>query len=217
MGMNLCQCFKNENEKNITYTNLNSVQKIKEKSIERGKVKPPSKPGKETIYTKEKLRGKVANLSSILDTHRKDVLEEINKHRKEHGAKNLIINIEINSISQQFAEHLAEIDDLQYSKNEYNNQYLGECIYQSYKKMTPEELVNQWYNDINDYEEETDTPNNFSQLVWKSSQEFGFGISKSRSGNFYAVGNFYPEGNVKGYFRQNVDINVQNINDTNEY
>jgi hypothetical protein len=44
----------------------------------------------------------------------------------------------------------------------------------------------------------------FSQLVWKSSREVGFGIAKDNRGIYYAVANYHPAGNIMTFFQQNV-------------
>lgn len=48
---------------------------------------------------------------------RKEVLEIINKYRKEHGVCPLEMNNEINNIAQKYAEHLSYIKDIDYSEN----------------------------------------------------------------------------------------------------
>ena len=46
--------------------------------------------------------------------------------------------------------------------------------------------------------------NNFTQLIWKNTKEVGFGYSIDKKGNFYAVANYFPCGNIKGQYQNNV-------------
>ena len=44
----------------------------------------------------------------------------------------------------------------------------------------------------------------FTQVVWKDTKEVGFGGALSKKGKWYAVGNYYPAGNVLNDFGKNV-------------
>ncbi|UYV69884.1 hypothetical protein LAZ67_7001094 [Cordylochernes scorpioides] len=44
----------------------------------------------------------------------------------------------------------------------------------------------------------------FSQMVWASSTEMGVGKARSRIGKIIVVANYWPPGNVRGHFHQNV-------------
>ncbi|CAL8078852.1 unnamed protein product [Orchesella dallaii] len=64
-----------------------------------------------------------------------------------------------------------------------------------------------WYSESEDYnfysEDFQPEKQNFSQMVWQSSQEFGFGLA--RNGNWTAGCALYsPSGNVNGAFLENV-------------
>lgn len=45
---------------------------------------------------------------------------------------------------------------------------------------------------------------NFTQLVWKSTKEVGFGVSLSPNGSYYIVANYYPAGNNVNKLKENV-------------
>jgi hypothetical protein len=45
---------------------------------------------------------------------------------------------------------------------------------------------------------------NFSQLIWNDKKEVGFGWAQSSNGTIYVVGVFFPCGNVKGKYLDNV-------------
>ena len=44
----------------------------------------------------------------------------------------------------------------------------------------------------------------FSQLVWKSTRQFGCGKAKSSNGKVFVVGYYFPKGNEAGQFHLNV-------------
>ncbi len=52
----------------------------------------------------------------------------------------------------------------------------------------------------------------FSQVVWKSSQQVGFGVAQSpHNMQYYVVANYLPAGNVQGQFANNVFDRQQNF------
>ena len=136
-----------------------------------------------------------------------EILDLINIKRQKHSVPPLKLNKQINSIAQKFAKKLAQMDILDFSNNEFNGEPLGETLFSFNGKLTAEKIVNSWYDEGKNYNyKRPDQTNggNFTQLVWKSSKEFGFGIAKSGSGMYYAVGNFYPAGNYVGEHDKNV-------------
>lgn len=44
----------------------------------------------------------------------------------------------------------------------------------------------------------------FTQLVWASTNLFGVGKARSRSGKILVVANYRPAGNISGLFKDNV-------------
>ena len=146
--------------------------------------------------------------SSLIEINnfRKEVLENINKHRKEHGVYPLEMNKEINEMAQKFAEELSHINELDYSENMYKGGFLGESIYKSFKKITPENLVDILYEECSEFDFENDNPepNHFSQMVWKSTKLFGLGMAEGPSGCYFFVLNYFPIGNIPGQYLTNV-------------
>ena len=65
-----------------------------------------------------------------------------------------------------------------------------------------------WYDEVKDYNYVRPGfsmgTGHFTQVVWKSSTEVGFGVARASNGSYYAVGNYYPPGNMYGQFPQNV-------------
>lgn len=41
-------------------------------------------------------------------------------------------------------------------------------------------------------------------MIWASSEKFGCGKARSRSGKVIVVAHYYPKGNIPGQFQQNV-------------
>ena len=48
------------------------------------------------------------------------------------------------------------------------------------------------------------TTNNFTQLVWRSTELVGFGISQAANGSYFCVALYHPCGNKAGKFIDNV-------------
>ena len=74
--------------------------------------------------------------------------------------------------------------------------------------MTGEGMSQRWYDEIKNYNYEKPglgmKTGHFTQVVWKGTEEAGFGVAKSKTGKFYAVGNYFPGGNMMGAFEENV-------------
>ena len=151
---------------------------------------------------------KIVQNTKISSGIQNEVLNYINEKRTLHGVSALKLNRTISSMAQKFAEQLAKNDELDFSGNNYKDEPLGETLYCFNGNVNAEEIVSSWYNEIRKYN--FDNPDgahdagNFTQLVWKDSKEFGFGIARARSGMYYAVGNFFPAGNYQGEHSTNV-------------
>lgn len=68
--------------------------------------------------------------------------------------------------------------------------------------------MDKWYEEISLHTfniEPTDLRSgHFTQVVWRSSREFGVGYAKSRNGQIFVVARYNPPGNYVGSFCQNV-------------
>jgi uncharacterized protein YkwD len=141
-----------------------------------------------------------------------EALAAHNKVRALHGSPALTHNRELSSIALQYAKYLASIRSLVHSKNKFKNQSIGENLSMwmstGADHYDGERATMQWYNEIKDYDFSngnfTSGTGHFTQVVWKNSQEVGFGFARSADGAFYAVANYYPAGNMMGQFKQNV-------------
>lgn len=195
-----CQCMKNPGESDIYY--LNRRGNLMKESENGTKLKM----GQGKTSSGITLRGRAKNSLGDLSSYKNEILNEINRHRREHGVSDVKMNSKIGNIAQKYADQMAFIEELDFSGNAFNGEALGEMVFQAKKKLQPSSLVDEWYNEIEDHDFRSDDPepNNFAQMVWKSTQEVGVGVSKSDRGKMYYVVNYYPPGNVSGYYLTNV-------------
>lgn len=66
-----------------------------------------------------------------------------------------------------------------------------------------------WYDEIRDHDFAVEPKGifkagHFTQLIWKSSQDLGVGVSKTKKGKVLVVCNYNPRGNIAGQFSSNV-------------
>lgn len=74
-------------------------------------------------------------------------------------------------------------------------------------RLAGKEVSDQWYNDIAKYDFASGTgeAGNFTQLVWQSTSEAGFGKARSPDGlRCIVVAHYSPPGNVIGLYVSNV-------------
>jgi hypothetical protein len=48
-------------------------------------------------------------------------------------------------------------------------------------------------------------------MIWKASKKMGIGTAMTKNGTWYVIVNYFPPGNVKGLFKDNVlrPVNVK--------
>jgi len=121
-------------------------------------------------------------------------------------------------LAQKYAEKLLKMGKLEHSKTEYKGKRVGENLAmfketKSKNNETSGKLASDlWYKEIKVHDFKRDyqaKSGHFSQLVWKSSKEVGFGFAKSprksANGNeVYVVAMYSPAGNVVKQFKENV-------------
>ena len=136
-----------------------------------------------------------------------DALEIHNKYRKKHHAPALKLNKDLCKIAQGYAERLLATRSFNHSSNKYRGEELGENLYMCTGKVaTGEEATTEWYNEIKQHnfkKEFQSGTGHFTQVIWKSTQEVGFGVANKGS-TYYVVANYYPAGNIWGEFQTNV-------------
>ena len=142
-----------------------------------------------------------------LDKYRKSALQTHNELRKKHGASDLTMNEKLNEMAQDYAQKLLNYEgNKAFPFNIYKDSLLGENITIS-KKEDPEKICMKWYNENKAYDFDSNKFQkeaiHFTQLVWKSTKEIGFGFYFNNN-NFISVALYYPCGNVLGEFSKNV-------------
>lgn len=161
----------------------------------------------------KKLNSNIRQLSEInLEKVRNDILENHNYHRKRHQVGNLKRNSEIEKIAQEYSEKMASKNSMVPSGNIYNNTSLGENLY--YARASLDEIVNgtnvseSWYKEVIYYDfshsGNKELSRNFTQLVWKGTEQIGCGAACSKSNDCYVACNYYPKGNYLSEFGSNV-------------
>lgn len=155
------------------------------------------------------VNGIVAIPEKDLKTFRKDLLNEHNKYRRLHGSGALQLSTSLMQEAQKWADHLVGMRALQNSDSEH-----GENLWYRWgtdtSLPTGKEVAESWYNEITKYNFSTpgfqSGSGNFTQMIWKSSNQVGFGLSTDNKGMYIAVGFYDPAGNIanKGYFDDNV-------------
>jgi len=138
-----------------------------------------------------------------------DCLFAHNLYRKLHGVPALIVNPDLSKVAMRRAIELAQLEELNVQQNKYKGHTLGETVgsvggFSSYNGISATQL---WYSVVSKFDEEGEMSSegaSFTQIVWKSTKQVGFGIAKSRSGKFYFVAEYYPSGNIRHQYEDNV-------------
>ena len=121
---------------------------------------------------------------------------------------------ELNKSAQDWANHLIRQGKL---SNSEATKGRGESIYSYWTndpkyKITGKSVIDNWYKEIDNYnfshsEDQIKTNfqkvGNFTQLVWKNSEELGIGLAE-KEGKRIVVAHYMPGGNVIGQFKKNV-------------
>lgn len=136
-----------------------------------------------------------------------EILEIINTYRKRHNVDPLNLNNDINLLSQKHSDKIARENYIELSYNKYNNTELGEIIFCFKENNSPENIISSFYEKEchkYNFKNKNPKPSNFTQIIWKNSKYVGIGCSKTRENIIYTVINFYPPGNIKNEFLENV-------------
>ena len=147
------------------------------------------------------------NFIDDLGKYRKEILELINIKRKEHGTEPLEENNDIKIIAQQYAEEISKSENLINSNNKYNGEDLGESIFSYSTLLDAKGLIMRLSKkELNyDYNIKEEIPSHFTQMIWKNTNLIGIGISRNfNTGHMFYVLNYFPKGNIKGNFKENV-------------
>ncbi len=150
---------------------------------------------------KENVPSGVEFIDGSLDRH--------NYYRKMHKVCPLVHNPDLTKMAQKYADKLASMNKMQHSDCKWGKKQVGENLAMcGGYVMTPDHSCDMWYDEIQDYNWKNPGfqkgTGHFTQVVWKDSEEAGFGIAQSKNGSWYSVANYYPAGNFMGRFEKNV-------------
>ncbi|CAH8513958.1 unnamed protein product [Heterobilharzia americana] len=144
-----------------------------------------------------------------LDDFIEDCLKEHNTKRIAHGVCALRHSRALDKTAQDWAEELISEDGIKNSPLSSRGE-VGESISVrtstgSHVDIQGHEVVNQWYADVKNYNYENGKgpAGNFTQLVWNSTREVGFGKARG-PGKCVVVAHYRPPGNVLGRYLENV-------------
>jgi hypothetical protein len=151
----------------------------------------------------------VAAVADINDDFGSDCLFAHNLYRKLHGVPALKLSPTLSKLAMSRARELADMEELNVKQNKFHGQALGETVgsvggFSHYNGISATQL---WYSVVSKFDEEGELSSegaSFTQIVWKSTQLVGFGIAKSRSGKFFFVAEYFPSGNIRHKYEDNV-------------
>ncbi|XP_018613722.1 Golgi-associated plant pathogenesis-related protein 1-like isoform X2 [Scleropages formosus] len=139
---------------------------------------------------------------------KKEFLDAHNAYRRKHSAPGLTLSRELCSSAQEWADQLLAMKTMQHSSTKH-----GENLYYAWsstpKKLTGKEAVDNWYNEIKDYDFSNpgfhSNTGHFTQVVWKDTKEVGVGVATDGQ-TVFVVGQYSPAGNISndGFFEKNV-------------
>ncbi|XP_073716607.1 GLI pathogenesis-related 2 isoform X1 [Misgurnus anguillicaudatus] len=144
-----------------------------------------------------------------LSQFRQSLLDAQNNYRRQHGARPFSLCPTLCKEAQDWAAHLISINTLMNSGKGH-----GETM--SYKwtsNMVPptgKEIAESWYKENTKYNFTTpgfqNGTGNFTQMIWRSSEQVGIGLGSDGKGKFITVAFYKPPGNITnpGYFQDNV-------------
>ena len=149
---------------------------------------------------------------SVTTTFLEEALFAHNELRARHNVPPLFLNPNLSILAQNHADNLAKEKKLVFSNNKLKDEKIGENLFIGSNSCNGEEVTSFWYRGIQKYDfknvEENDFNNDeinfFTQMIWKNTREVGFGFSNDKKGNIYIVANYFPCGNIKGQYKNNV-------------
>lgn len=135
-----------------------------------------------------------------------ECLRAHNKFRAMHGSPPLKLNRNLCLFAAEWAKELAKRKSFEHRPN---NKYGENLYFGSGFKISAEDAVRTWYNEIHDYNFKKPVfhPDigHFTQLIWKGSKELGVALQIANT-TTYVVCNYDPPGNIMGQFEANVPL-----------
>ncbi|XP_066279230.1 Golgi-associated plant pathogenesis-related protein 1-like [Branchiostoma lanceolatum] len=141
-------------------------------------------------------------------TFQQELLQFINEYRANHGVRPLKMDAQMCRQAFRYCRTMS-MDETRHSK-EWEEGKFGESILMNRKDITARQVADMWYKESQNYAFGDDgtqnTAENFTQMVWKSSQQFGAAKYLAESGKYYVTARYAPRGNSQedGGFTGNV-------------
>nr|ABA54555.1 venom allergen-like protein 11 [Schistosoma mansoni] len=158
---------------------------------------------------------------SRLDDFREDCFRAHNEKRLLHGVCALRHSLALDKTAQDWAEALLSEDGIKNSPLSSRGE-VGESISVrtstgTHVDMQGHEVVNTWHSDAENYNYENGKgpAGNFTQLVWSSTREVGFGKACG-PGKCVVVAHYRPPGNVLGRYLENVFRPKKSVKDVKQ-
>lgn len=136
-------------------------------------------------------------------------IDRNNYYRKKHGVGRLILDENIGSYAQPYAEKLLSIGKLIHRKQ---NNYTENLSAKWGAELTAKATVDGWYNEVKLYKYFGKEPIiysskwlHFTAMVWKNTTRVGVGCAYSPKGKkTFVVANYWYRGNIMKEFKENV-------------
>lgn len=159
------------------------------------------------LAAEKESREEVSSLNQ--DEFGSEALMAHNLYRKIHGVPALRLNAKLSVLALNRAQELAKDGKLNVKQILFKGENLGETVgtvggFSSYNGISATQL---WYSVVSKFDEEGESSNegaSFTQMVWKKTEEVGFGIAKAKDGKFFFVAEYFPSGNIRGKYEDNV-------------
>ena len=129
-------------------------------------------------------------------------LEKHNYYRKKYGSKELQLNPELCELAQNFADKCAEIESMDHFPYLFNGNIINQNIKElNNEKIDISKICEEWYDElINNNQQQNNNPRfrgiHGNHMLWKETNEVGFGLSTSTNGKSYFVAFYFPAGNI---------------------
>ncbi|XP_041673664.1 Golgi-associated plant pathogenesis-related protein 1-like isoform X2 [Drosophila eugracilis] len=130
-------------------------------------------------------------------------LKKHNELRRRHGSPDLILDDKLSAQCEAYAKILAKKRQLIHSTDA--KKYGENLCMRSSKPMRCDQM---WYDEIALYDYDNPgfsmSTGHFTALVWKNTKIFGYGQAQDKHGFYWVVARYYPPGNYRGEYEENV-------------
>ena len=173
------------------------------------------KPYDIKVYTDNSLKAKLNECGytegSKLFDFALSAIKKQNLYRACHNASPINFSCKMLEKAQNYSQYCSDNNLIETSPYEYNGQFISEVVVKLYGETINGEVpIDYFYKQKKNYNF-TDPLNNkggsvFAQLVWKSTEELGIGLSCKNGYCFLVVDYFPPMGGVNLYPSQVQDL-----------